>query len=312
MCLVSENYLPERIIHKLGKLFDNTKRKFNRLQNLTPLQRIWHILLTILKWIWLIFLFLYTILPIVWIIISSFKKNHEIFANAIGLPEVWQTQNYVNALHLQGLWPAFRNTIFVAVISTGLVLIISAMAAYALRSKFKANKIIYFFLIVGMYVPVTAFIVPYLVIANVFNIYDTVWALITTYTGISLPISILILKSYMDTIPNEILESAYIDGSSYHRTFIKIMMPLSMPGMASVAIFQFVAVWNEFLFASILTKRETARTLQVSIRYFMGAFQTDYASMFATMAITMIPVILIFILLQERIISGLTSGAIKG
>lgn len=289
-----------------------TKSKFKRLQSYTPLQGVSLIILTILKWVWLIFLFLFSMVPIVWIIISSFKKNHEIFTTAISFPKVWQLHNYVNALNLEGLWPAFRNTIFVAIVSTGLVIIISAMAAFALRSKFRGNKIIYLFLIIGMYVPVTAFMVPYLVISNVLNIYDTVFALIFTYTGISLPISILILKSYMDTIPNEILDSAYIDGSSYHNTFIKIMLPLSMPGMASVAIFQVVAVWNEFLFASILTTSESARTLQVSIRYFMGAFQTDYASMFATMVITMIPVILIFILLQERIISGLTSGAIRG
>jgi len=90
------------------------------------------------------------------------------------------------------------------------------------------------------------------------------------------------------------------------------MLPLAVPGIASIGIFQFVAVWNEFLFASILTAKESARTLQVSIRFFMGTFQVDYASMFATMIITMMPAIVVFILLQERVISGLTSGAIKG
>ncbi len=293
-------------------LSSSPKPKTRGLSGFKSLQSIIKTILALFKWAWLIYLTLFSILPIVWVVISSFKKNHEIFRTAIGLPKIWQLQNYINALNVQGLLSAFRNTIFVAAVSTGLVLLISAMSAYALRSKFKGNKLMYVFLIIGMYVPVTAFIVPYLVIANFLHIQDSVWALIFTYTGISLPISILILKSYMDTIPNEILESAYIDGSSYHNTFIKIMLPLSTPGMASVAIFQLVAVWNEFMFASILTKREIARTLQVSIRFFMGSFQVDYASMFATMVITMIPVILIFILLQNRIISGLTSGAIKG
>jgi len=299
-------------MYKLSSLSSDSKTKSKSYPTYSPLQSIVKVLLAIFKWAWLIFVTLYSILPIVWIIISSFKKNHEIFRTAIGLPKVWQVQNYVNAINVQGLLSAFRNTIFVAAVSTGLVLLIAAMSAYALRSRFKGNKLMYMFLIIGMYVPVTAFIVPYLVISNFLHIQDSVWALIFTYTGISLPISILILKSYMDTIPNEILESAYMDGSSYHNTFLKIMLPLSTPGMASVAIFQLVAVWNEFMFASILTKREIARTLQVSIRFFMGSFQVDYASMFATMVITMIPVILIFILLQDRIISGLTSGAIKG
>jgi len=300
------------MVHKLLKNLNNIRSKFRRLQSYTPQQRVSTIILTIFKWVFLIFLFLFSITPIVWIIISSWKTNHEIFSTAISFPKVWKLQNYVNALNLEGLWPAFRNTLFVAILSTGLVIIISAMAAYALRSKFRGNKKIYFFLIIGMYVPVTAFMVPYVVISNFLNIHDTVWALILTYTGISLPISILILKAYMDTIPKEILESARIDGCSYHKIFTKIMLPLAVPGMATVAIFQFIAVWNEFLFASILTAKESARTLQVSIRFFMGAFQVDYASMFATMVITLMPAIVTFILLQERIISGLTSGAIKG
>lgn len=295
------------------KLLKNTNSKFKeRLKNRTLSQRVLLIILTIIKWLFLIFLFLFSILPVVWIIISSLKTNMEIFTAAISFPKVLQFQNYKNAFNLEGLWSAFRNTIIVSIASTALCIIISAMAAYALRNKFRMNRKIYTFLVIGMYIPVNAFMIPYLFISVFLNIYDTIWALILTYTAIGLPISILILKGYMDTIPNEICESAQIDGCSYHQNFRKIILPLSVPGMASVGIFQFITAWNEFLFATILTSRESSRTLQVSLRYFMGFFLSDYASAFATMVIALIPAIVIFIFLQERIISGLTSGALKG
>ena len=265
-----------------------------------------------LKWFLLIFLALFTLLPLIWIIISSFKTNMEIFTTAIALPKAWQIQNYKNAFGLDGLLEAFRNTIFVSAASTAMCVLITSMAAYALRYKFRYKKQVYFFLIIGMYIPVNAFMIPYFTISAFLKIYNTVWSLMLVYTAVGLPISILILKGYMDTIPNEILESARIDGCSFFKTYKKIMFPLSVPGIATVGVFQFISAWNEFLFATILTSNKGSRTLQVSIRYFMGTFVVDYASAFATMVITLIPTIMIYIFFQERIIAGLTSGAVKG
>ncbi|HHW47580.1 MAG TPA: carbohydrate ABC transporter permease [Clostridiaceae bacterium] len=252
-----------------------------------------------------------TLMPLIWVILSSFKTNQEIFTSTFSLPREWQIQNYINAIRLDGLFEAFRNTIAVSVICTFITTLVASMASYALMQKFKLTKKIYYFLIAGIYVPINAFMVPYFILSIVTKTYNTIWALIMVYSAINLPMAVLILKAYMDTIPKEICESAVVDGCSFSKTFFKIILPLSLPGMSTIGVFQFIMPWNEFLFATILTQDKASRTLQVSIRFFMGTFVVDYASMFATMVVCLVPTIFAYILFQEQVISGLTSGALK-
>jgi raffinose/stachyose/melibiose transport system permease protein len=162
-----------------------------------------------------------------------------------------------------------------------------------------------------MYIPFNAFLVPYLVIIAGMHLLNTRWALIIIYAAVGLPMAILILKGYMDTIPRELTEAAIVDGCGFNQTFQRIIMPLSVPGLATIGIFQFIFAWNEFLFAMIMTTDKYSRTLQISIRFFMGSFITDYAALFATMVICLIPSIVAYVLFQEQIIAGLTSGALK-
>ncbi len=268
--------------------------------------------LHILKWGFLLFIFVYTLAPVLWTLLSSFKSNQQIFASAFGFPQPFKFSNYVNAFKLDALFSSFRNTILVASISTFINLLISAMASYALLNRFTFSKPLYTFLIIGIFVPVNAFIIPYFVIALWLNMYNTIWFLMLTYTAIGLPLSVLILKGFMDTLPKELFEAANMDGAGYFRTFVKIALPLSIPGMATIGIFQFIGSWNEFLFATILTQGAAAMTLQVSMRYFLGTFTVDFASFFATVIVILFPMIVIYTLMQEQMISGLTSGALKG
>lgn len=264
------------------------------------------------KWFFLVFLFLVAFAPLAWTVFCSFKTNVEIFSATFSWPAKLRFENYRNAFSLEGLSLSFRNTIAVSVISTFACLAASVMAAYALMHRFRVNNAIYLFLILGMYVPVNAFLVPYFIIALVTFTYNTIWSLILVYTGTGLPLSVLVLKGYIDTIPREISESAIIDGAGFSQIFSRIVLPLSGPGLWSVAIFQFVASWNEFLFAMILTADKWSRTLQVSIRYLSSTFTVDYGSMFATMVVCLVPTVVAYTIFQEQIISGLTSGALKG
>jgi len=159
---------------------------------------------------------------------------------------------------------------------------------------------------------VITFMLPYFSIARWTGLYDTLLILIVIYTAIGLPLSVLIIHNYMTTIPKEIEESAIIDGCSYPRRFWSIIMPLTGPGLMAASTFNFIAFWNEFFFASLLTINRNARTLQVSMRFFSGSFVNDYAALFAALVLSILPTIIAYIFFQERIISGLTSGAIKG
>jgi raffinose/stachyose/melibiose transport system permease protein len=265
----------------------------------------------LLKWLFLIFILLITLAPMIWIILSSLKTNTEIFTSTFSLPKVLQIENYREALALDGLSNAFINTIIVSALSTAFSLLAAAMASYALTYKFRFQRPLSVYLILGMYIPFNAFLVPYLVIIAGMHLLNTRWALIIIYAAVGLPMAILILKGYMDTIPRELTEAAIVDGCGFNQTFQRIIVPLSVPGLATIGIFQFIFAWNEFLFAMIMTTDKYSRTLQISIRFFMGAFITNYAALFATMVICLIPSIVAYVLFQEQIIAGLTSGALK-
>lgn len=275
----------------------------------------WDLALTLLhglKWMFLLFLLIYTISPVLWTLLSSLKSNQQIFANAFGWPDPIQWSNYENAWQLDSLFSSFRNTFLVAGFSTAANLLFAAMASYAMLNRFRFSNHIYTLLIIGIFIPVNTFIIPYYVLSLWLNLYNTIWMLILTYTSIGLPLSVLILKGYMDTVPKELFEAAHIDGAGYIYVFAKVAFPLSIPGMATIGIFQFIGSWNEFLFATILTQGPAAMTLQVAMRFFLGTFTVDFASFFATVIIILIPMIIVYALMQEQVISGLTSGALKG
>jgi raffinose/stachyose/melibiose transport system permease protein len=269
-------------------------------------------IINVLKWALLLFVLFITVLPLVWTILSSLKTNQEIWSSAFSLPAEFQFQNYVKAVRLPGFLLAFRNTVLVASISTALVGLLAAMASFALLGRFKWANAIFVLLIAGIYVPINAFMLPYFSIARWTRLFDTVWILIIVYTAIGLPLSLLIVRNYMGTIPRELEESAIMDGCSYPRRFWSIVLPLAMPGVITASTFNFITFWNEFFYALLLTVAKEARTLQVSIRFFAGAFINDYAALFATLVLSIVPTIIAYALFQERIISGLTSGALKG
>jgi raffinose/stachyose/melibiose transport system permease protein len=136
--------------------------------------------------------------------------------------------------------------------------------------------------------------------------------LVLVYTAIGIPITLFVLRSFFLTIPNEIEESAYIDGASFLRTFYSIVVPIARPGFATAAIIQFINCWNEFLFALTLTSSNENRTVPLVLNYFTSMFSYDYTALFAALTMITIPSIVMFVLLQEQVVSGLSSGSVKG
>ena len=258
----------------------------------------------------LVFLAL-TVVPISWLILSSFKTNTELFANPFGLPNQWTLDNYTSAMAAHPLYAYFRNSILAAALSTGLSVSAAMLAAYALLGRFRFSRPVTGYLIFGLFLPVNVFIVPIFFIIHGLGLYNTVWALVLVYAGISFPLCFLIIKTYMDTIPVELLEAAAIDGASFHQTFRRVIVPLCIPGMVTAAIFLMITAWNELLFASLLTQDETAQTVQVAIRYFLSTYSANYPQAFAGTVMSIIPTIVAYILLSDRVIEGMTAGALK-
>ena len=266
-----------------------------------------------IMWIILGFFLFYTISPLVWLVISSLKTNGELMGAPLALPKKLQFQNYINAFEVSGLGRLFLNSIIISITATILNVIVSSMASYAIaRYDFKGKELIFTLISAGIMVPVSALMVPVFILIKNLGLYDTKLALILTYSAMGLPLSIFIIRGFMNTIPKELEEAGVIDGCNFYQKFYKIILPLSRAGIVTAITFQFLYCWNEFIYAMLLTSSQTNRTVQVGIRFFSNQFTTDYTSMFAAITISIIPAIAGYVVFQKQIISGLTSGAIKG
>ena len=270
--------------------------------------------LAVLRWILIIFFALYTLFPLVWLVASSLKTNYEFLAGSpFSLPKIPQWQKYVNALSVAGLGRMLLNSVIVGIIATAANVIIASMSAYCLsRFRFNGRERLYTLFTAGILVPLNALMVPYFVIINKLGLYNTYGGMILLYCAIGIPMSTFLIRGLMDSIPMELEEAAYIDGCGFYGRFFHIILPLSRTGIVTAATFEFLTCWNEFVFANLIVSSEKLRTIQVGIRYFTNQFSTDYVSMYAAIMISIIPSILGYVLFQEQIISGMTSGAVKG
>jgi raffinose/stachyose/melibiose transport system permease protein len=260
----------------------------------------------------LLFFLLVTLIPVLWIALASLKTNEELMRSPFALPEIPQYINYLKALSKGTLYRLFLNSLLISTVSTMLCLLVASMASYAIRQGGKWSQKIYVVIIVGIFLPTNSLLVPYFLIAAELNLINTHGALITTYTAVGLPLSLLLVYGFVRGIPNEIIESAEMDGCGFYQTFVRILLPLIRPGLATAAIFQFLFCWNEYIFALILSTDDSVRTMQVGISLFRSQYSNDFVTMFAAIICSIIPVITLFIMLQKQIISGLTSGAVKG
>jgi raffinose/stachyose/melibiose transport system permease protein len=265
------------------------------------------------KWVLLLTYLVIAVSPLLWLTMSAFKTNFEIETNPFALPAVWQFQNFVSAITISGLHQFFLNSIVVASLATTLNLLVTSLASFTIaREEFPLRKTIFTAITAGVLIPIVALMVPYYTIIVNLGLYDRLLALIVTYAAINIPISTFLISSFMTSIPKELEDSAEIDGCSFFQRYSKIIMPLARPGLVTAGTFSFIYCWNEFIYALLLTSSRSARTIQLAIRFFTSQFRTDYAGLFAAIVLTMIPTVVVYIFLHDKIISGLTAGAVKG
>lgn len=271
------------------------------------------VVLKIVKWVLILFFAFYTLFPLIWLFITSLKTNAEYFDNPFTLPAVPQIQNYVNAFTQANLGRMIVNSVTVSLVGTFLNVMAAAMAAYAIsRFAFKGKEALFALISAGVMVPLNALMVPYFTIFSKAGMLDSLNSLRILYAAIGLPISIFIIRGFMDSFPREIEEAAYIDGCGFYGRFFRLVLPLSKTGIVTAATFEFLTCWNEFVYANLLTSSPDTKTIQIGVRYFTNQFTTDYVSMYAAIVIAIIPSVVGYVLFQEQIISGLTAGAVKG
>lgn len=251
--------------------------------------------------------------PFIFMCLSTFKERFEILTGGVfSFPKAFYTENYKTVLAGQ-FWGYFRNSLFVVGFSLIILLFVSACAAYPLsRFKFKLNKPIYGLIVAAMSVPIHITLIPIFVMVSGIGLYDTVWALIGPYVAFNLPISVFILTTFMSGIPKELEEAADIDGCGKYRIFFNIMLPLSTSGLATLAIYNSVNMWNEFSFALVLTQSIKNRTLPLAIWEYQGQYTNDVPMIMTVLTLSVIPMIIAFIFGQDKLIKGMMAGAVKG
>jgi N-acetylglucosamine transport system permease protein len=258
---------------------------------------------------------LFSVFTLIWLCYTSLKSNQELFGNVWSLPSRIHWENYYTAWVTSKMGTYFLNSVLVLGGSILLIVILSSLAAYVLaRREFIGNAAIVTLFLAGLGVPVQLLIVPLYKLLHEIHLINSLYGLILVYTTISLPFTIFLLVGFFKTIPSELEESGAIDGASESRTFFQIMLPLAMPGIVTSVILNFISLWSEYLFAMVLISDETKRTLSLGVYSLKNSmtYSADWAGMFAGVVILMIPSVIIFILLSERITSGMTVGAVKG
>ena len=251
--------------------------------------------------------------PFVYLLLTSFKPPLEAIAvPPTVLPTQWTLENYVSALSREGVPAALVNSVITAVISTALSLVLAVPAAYAItRFRTPSGRVFIVAALVTRMVPTIAVGVPLVEIMRNLGITDTSFGLALAHTTISLPLSIWLMASFFEAVPDELDEAAKVDGCSRLQALWRVVIPVVTGGVAVTAIFAFLASWNEFLFALLLTSVR-AQTTPIVIANFQSQFGLDWGGMTALAAVYSIPVILLTLLLQRHIVAGLTLGAVKG
>lgn len=255
------------------------------------------------------------IYPIIWMTFYSFKNNSEILGdNAFGIPTVWRYSNYVNAWNSFNIPMYFKNSIIVSTISVVATIIISLMFAYATaRMTWGLSNAARIYITVGMFIPVQIVMIPLVIMVKNLHLTNTYLSLILPYVAFQMSFACIVFHGFLRSLPFEIEEAAYIDGASILRTFVEIIVPMVKPAIASVLIFTFLNVWNEFMVALILVNKEIYKTLPLGLVSFKGQFMTDWGGMGAAMVIAAIPTIIVYLLFSEHVERALTVGsAVKG
>jgi N-acetylglucosamine transport system permease protein len=254
------------------------------------------------------------VLPLLWTLLSSFKTTSEIFASPFALPKKWSFDNYVSAWTSAGIGRYFVNTVVVVGCALVIVMILGSMCAYVLaRYSFFGNRFIYYLMLAGLTFPIFLAIVPLFFVLRNMGLLNTRPGLILVYVAFALPFTVFFLHPFFRALPDEISEAAEIDGAGEWRKFFQVMLPMARPGVAAVAIFNFLGLWNQFLLPIALNTRKDNYVLSQGMAEFasQAGYNVNFGRLFAAIVITIVPVLIVYIFFQRQLQGSVAQGTMK-
>ncbi|HNS34753.1 MAG: carbohydrate ABC transporter permease [Mesotoga sp.] len=249
--------------------------------------------------------------PIYTAVNTSLKSNQELAYGPVNIVRNPEFANYLKAFSEidKPIWNSFVITMVATAISSAL----GAWGGFGYsKLKFRGSSVLFLILVLGFYIAPQSILIPLLRFIGSIGLYNSYWGLILTHTAYGVPITTLLFRNYFESLPTEVVDSARIDGCSYIGTFFRIALPLSLPGFAVVAIFQFTNIWNEFLFGLILTRGADSQPLTVAIGNLKGTTVASWNIQMAGMLISVLPVLIVYIFFLKLIVKGLLMGSVKG
>jgi raffinose/stachyose/melibiose transport system permease protein len=254
------------------------------------------------------------IYPLLWLVLFSLKTNKEVFGmSPFSLPQDPQWGNYVKVWTQGSIGVYFFNSVWMTLLAVFITVILASFVTFAVtRMQWKLSGLVLGLFMVGYMIPLHSTLIPLFSFYNKINLIDNPLSIILSYVAFNLPITIMILLGFYKTLPREIEEAAVMDGCSVHRIFFQITLPMTIPVLSTTVIINMIYNWNEFVFVNTFISSDHWKTLTVGINNFVGQYLTDWGAIGATLVISIIPILIAFIFLSDKIVEGMSSGSVKG
>ncbi len=271
-------------------------------------------LILVLVYVLCILISIFALAPFVWGISTSLKNNTEVYSLTPTLiPKKVTLANYIAVFHDSSMMHYFRNSLIVSLLSTAVSMVVALLAAYGFsRYRFPGRSAMLTSVLFIRILPRVCLLVPFYMILAKLKLINSIPGLVLVYLVVGMPLTVWLLKGYIDGIPIEVEESAFVDGCGPVQSLIYVVMPMVAPALAAVAMFVFILAWNEFMFPLLFAKDQACRTLSVGLAFYIDETGIQWGQMMAASILMSLPAILVFSYAQKYIVSGLSEGAVKG
>ncbi|WP_373309171.1 MULTISPECIES: carbohydrate ABC transporter permease [Paenibacillus] len=254
------------------------------------------------------------LLPLVWLFFFSLKNNQEVFnLPPLSLPTHFRWENYEKVWSAGNISVYFLNSVWITIAASALTIMLGSLATFAMtRMRWKGSSLVLGLFMVAMMIPVHSTLIPLFSMFNKAGLTNNPLSLILSYVAFNMPITIMIMLGFYYALPREVEEAGVMDGCSVNRLFFRIVLPMTSSVIATTGIINMIYNWNEFIFVNTFISSDSYKTLTVGVQNFIGQYTTDWGSIGATLMISILPILVMFLFLSDRIVEGIAAGSVKG
>jgi raffinose/stachyose/melibiose transport system permease protein len=275
--------------------------------------RLTHVASAIVRWAALIVIAGAIVVPVLYAVLGGFKDDYQLSASPMALPDPWVTSNYTDILGSDSFWLQLRNSVIIAVITTAIVLLFASLAAFVFaRRSFPGREVVFTLFTLGLLFPSAVAILPLFVLVRTLGLLDNPLGIALPQAAFALPLTIIILRPFFRSIPLELEDAALIDGCGAFGFFWRVLLPLSRPVLATVAVLTIVSSWNQFLLPLVILSDQANWTLPLGVTNFSTQYSSDTARILAYTTLSLIPALAFYLVAERQLVGGLTAGAVKG